>query len=264
MLPTHSTALVLTSRWPLMAIASAPARHNAFDHRLHVLRVDHEVVDVARRRLLEQRVVEGDLQTGASERDQAGGQQGGVELRPFAAAASWLAVDALGRQLLDPAAQVTDLAAQARRCRAGLALDQPGEPVVAREPGLGVGRPGLERDGEDEARPRRRRLRRAAADRRGRNRASTASYPRSHAEARTGDAEEDGGRTAGRYTPPVPREVKVSPMWVPALMFTLLGLGMIVIIINYLGVLPGGADNKYLLIGLVLITGGFITATRYR
>jgi hypothetical protein len=70
--------------------------------------------------------------------------------------------------------------------------------------------------------------------------------------------------TAGRYTPPVPREVKVSPMWVPALMFTLLALGMIVIVINYLGVLPGGADNKYLLVGLVLITGGFITATRYR
>ncbi|MBA3653696.1 MAG: cell division protein CrgA [Actinobacteria bacterium] len=69
---------------------------------------------------------------------------------------------------------------------------------------------------------------------------------------------------AGRYTPPVPREVKVSPMWVPVLMFTLLGLGMIVIVINYLGVLPGGADNKYLLVGLVLITGGFITATRYR
>ena len=69
---------------------------------------------------------------------------------------------------------------------------------------------------------------------------------------------------AGRYTPPVPRDVKVSPMWVPILMFALLGVGMVVIVINYLGVLPGGADNKYLLIGLVLITGGFITATRYR
>ena len=68
----------------------------------------------------------------------------------------------------------------------------------------------------------------------------------------------------GRYTPPVPREVKVSPLWVPVLMFTFLGVGMLVIVINYLGVLPGGADNKYLLVGLVLITAGFITATRYR
>jgi hypothetical protein len=47
-------------------------------------------------------------------------------------------------------------------------------------------------------------------------------------------------------------------------MFTLLGLGMVIIVINYLGVLPGGADNKYLLVGLGLITAGFITATRYR
>lgn len=68
----------------------------------------------------------------------------------------------------------------------------------------------------------------------------------------------------GRYTPPVPRDVKVSPPWVPVLMLAFLALGMIVIVVNYLGVLPGGADNKYLLLGLVLITAGFITATRYR
>jgi hypothetical protein len=68
----------------------------------------------------------------------------------------------------------------------------------------------------------------------------------------------------GRYTAPIPREVKVSPRWVPIAMFTFLGAGMITIIINYLGVLPGGADNKYLLIGLAMITVGFITATQYR
>jgi hypothetical protein len=69
---------------------------------------------------------------------------------------------------------------------------------------------------------------------------------------------------SSRYTPPVPREYKVSPRWVPVLMFTLLGLGIIVILINYLGLLPGGAKNTYLLIGLGLITGGFIAATKYR
>lgn len=75
------------------------------------------------------------------------------------------------------------------------------------------------------------------------------------------------GHTApasGRYTPPVRREVKVSPRWVPVLMFALLGLGVTVIILNYLGVLPGGSDNTYLLLGLAAITGGFITATQYR
>ena len=72
---------------------------------------------------------------------------------------------------------------------------------------------------------------------------------------------------SGRYTPPIPREVKVSPRWVPVLMFTLLIAGLLVIILNYLGVLPtksGEASNWYLLLGLGLITGGFITATGYR
>lgn len=67
----------------------------------------------------------------------------------------------------------------------------------------------------------------------------------------------------GRYTPPVPKEYKVSPLWVPVLMFSLLGLGMLTIVTNYMGILPGGASNSYLIAGLVMITGGFITATRY-
>lgn len=67
----------------------------------------------------------------------------------------------------------------------------------------------------------------------------------------------------GRYTPPVPKEFKVSAPWVPYLMFGLLGVGMLMIVTNYLGILPGGAKNSYLLIGLGFITGGFITATKY-
>jgi hypothetical protein len=74
------------------------------------------------------------------------------------------------------------------------------------------------------------------------------------------------GRTpeeSRRYTPPIPREQKISPRWVPALMFFFLLTGAAVILLNYLGLLPGNADNRYLLVGLALITGGFITATRY-
>lgn len=68
----------------------------------------------------------------------------------------------------------------------------------------------------------------------------------------------------GRYTPPIPKEFKVSPRWVPILMGVLLGLGMIVIVFNYLGLVPGGeASNWYLLGGLGLITGGFVVATRW-
>src|SRR5439155_27311494 len=79
-----------------------------------------------------------------------------------------------------------------------------------------------------------------------------------------------GGRTtpkaveSGRYTAPIPRSEKVSPLWVPVLMFTCLGLGMVIIITNYVNVLPGGTSNWYLLIGLGLITVGFLTATQYR
>jgi hypothetical protein len=69
---------------------------------------------------------------------------------------------------------------------------------------------------------------------------------------------------SSRYTPPIPREQKVSPRWVPVLMFGLLALGLVVIFCNYLGVLPGGTGNKYLLIGLGCILGGIITATQYR
>lgn len=69
---------------------------------------------------------------------------------------------------------------------------------------------------------------------------------------------------SSRYTPPVPKEYKVSPWWVPALMFTLLGLGLVVIFLNYLGVLPGDTKNSYLLVGLAFILGGIMTATQYR
>ncbi|HEX2042223.1 MAG TPA: cell division protein CrgA [Acidimicrobiales bacterium] len=67
----------------------------------------------------------------------------------------------------------------------------------------------------------------------------------------------------GRYTPPVPKTQKVSPMWVPIIMFTCLLGGMFMIILNYVSILPKSPHNGWLLGGLGLITIGFITATRY-
>jgi len=76
-----------------------------------------------------------------------------------------------------------------------------------------------------------------------------------------------------RYTPPIPKEMKVSPPWVPVLMFSLLGLGLVLIFLNYLGVLPAlwwtnppdsDTSNWWLLIGLGSILGGIMTATQYR
>ena len=68
---------------------------------------------------------------------------------------------------------------------------------------------------------------------------------------------------SGRYTPPIPRAQKISPAWVPILMFAFLGLGVLVIVLNYVNLLPGEASNGYLLLGLALITLGFVTATNY-
>jgi hypothetical protein len=69
-----------------------------------------------------------------------------------------------------------------------------------------------------------------------------------------------------RYTPPTLRKDQMpSPRWVPVLMFTLLGLGVVVIVLNYIDILlPGATTNGYLLLGLGFILAGIITATQYR
>jgi hypothetical protein len=45
---------------------------------------------------------------------------------------------------------------------------------------------------------------------------------------------------------------------------TLLLTGLVVVVTNYLGLLPGDAENRYLIVGLVLISAGFMAATGYR
>jgi hypothetical protein len=67
---------------------------------------------------------------------------------------------------------------------------------------------------------------------------------------------------SARYTPPVPRDVKISPTWVPVLMFVFLGVGTLVILINYTGAV-WDTSNWVLLGGLAGILAGIITATQY-
>jgi hypothetical protein len=68
-----------------------------------------------------------------------------------------------------------------------------------------------------------------------------------------------------RYTPPQPKDVKRSHLWVPVTMFTCLALGILVIAGNYLEVLPGGeVSNNFLLIGLALLVIGFVLSTFLR
>lgn len=67
-----------------------------------------------------------------------------------------------------------------------------------------------------------------------------------------------------RYTPPPPKNAPPSPLWVPVAMATMLVAGLVVLVTNYLELLPGETPTRYTLLGLSLITGGFFLATTYR
>lgn len=79
--------------------------------------------------------------------------------------------------------------------------------------------------------------------------------------AKQGARTDGSGRvTAGRNTP------RPSPPWVPVLMFSLWALGLVLIMLNYMEVLPNtdGLSGWYLVAGLGSILGGILVATQYR
>lgn len=67
-----------------------------------------------------------------------------------------------------------------------------------------------------------------------------------------------------RYTPPPPKKAPPSPLWVPVTMGTLMLCGILVVLLNYIGGLPGDGLNRYTLFGITLIAAGFALATTYR
>ena len=71
---------------------------------------------------------------------------------------------------------------------------------------------------------------------------------------------------SGRYTAPIPKNVRHSPAWFGALILVLLVGGVVVITVNYLAHLPFMAHGSAwgLVIGLVMLFAGFLLATRYR
>ena len=66
-----------------------------------------------------------------------------------------------------------------------------------------------------------------------------------------------------RYTPPPPKKAPASPLWYGVAITTLLLVGLLIVVMNYIGLLPGDAENRYLIIGLVFISAGFMMATGY-
>lgn len=69
---------------------------------------------------------------------------------------------------------------------------------------------------------------------------------------------------SGRYTRPVPTTVRRSAPWFGPAILALLVIGILMILLNYLTLLPGSVSVWYLVAGLVVIFVGFIMATRYR
>jgi hypothetical protein len=66
-----------------------------------------------------------------------------------------------------------------------------------------------------------------------------------------------------RYTAPIPKSVRQSPRWFGPVLLVLLVLGLLLIVGNYVGILPASPNNWYLVGGLVGIVVGAMMATQY-
>ncbi len=64
-------------------------------------------------------------------------------------------------------------------------------------------------------------------------------------------------------TPPPPKEVKVSPTWYVVLMFTMMAIGVIVIILNYIDLMPLDDPINWLYVGLGSIGVGFMMTLNF-
>ncbi len=72
-----------------------------------------------------------------------------------------------------------------------------------------------------------------------------------------------GSIQSNRYTPPIDRSQKVSPRWFGILIIAMFALGVLVVILNYAGLLPGGVNNAWLIAAIGAIFVGLLLATRY-
>jgi hypothetical protein len=72
------------------------------------------------------------------------------------------------------------------------------------------------------------------------------------------------GPTPPSHKPKAIDEKGPSPTWYVALMFGLMVVGIVIILANYMGILPGGTANKYLVTGLAGIGIGFAMTMNYR
>jgi hypothetical protein len=70
-----------------------------------------------------------------------------------------------------------------------------------------------------------------------------------------------------RYRPPPRKKAKPSPRWFGPSILAIMFAGVIMIVLNYLGLMPGthgAATNLWLFTGLGVIAVGFMAATQWR
>ena len=70
-----------------------------------------------------------------------------------------------------------------------------------------------------------------------------------------------------RYIPPPRKKKKPSPRWFGVLILGVMALGVLTIVTNYMGLIPGTngtANQLYLFGGLGLIAVGFLLSTQWR
>jgi LPXTG-motif cell wall-anchored protein len=69
------------------------------------------------------------------------------------------------------------------------------------------------------------------------------------------------------YVPPEKRKKPPpSPRWYPFLFLGLMAAGVLIIVLNYMALIPGTDQTQpvFLWVGLGLIASGFLVATKYR
>lgn len=89
--------------------------------------------------------------------------------------------------------------------------------------------------------------------------------PKSHSAADT-KHEHHATEASSRYTPKVHQYEKESPRWWPAMMIALFAIGGVLIMLKYLGWVPGGQDGSqwWIVGGLAFVLSGLFAATRWR
>jgi hypothetical protein len=68
---------------------------------------------------------------------------------------------------------------------------------------------------------------------------------------------------SARYTPPIPKSYRKSPVWMGGAILAAFVLGALTIILSYVEVLPDHGSGWYLVGGIILMVGGLGLATQY-